>query len=96
MASGKGKDKEKEDKKTKKGSRRGSKGADGGSDDVDTSEADLLAILANQVVKEEKKKLKAGLKHKKKGKHAQKKIIRRTIGRQDELDELARFNLSQR
>lgn len=74
MASGKGKDKEKEDKKTKKGSRRGSKGADGGSDDVDTSEADLLAILANQVVKEEKKKLKAGLKHKKKGKHAPKKI----------------------
>ena len=75
MASGKGKDKEKDDKKTKKGSRRGSRGADGGSDDVDTSEADLLALLANQVVKEEKKKLKAGLRHKKKGgKNATKKI----------------------
>lgn len=43
-------------------------------EDTDTPEAELLAILANQVVKEEKRKLKPGLKHKKKGKHAKKKI----------------------
>ena len=41
-------------------------GGAGGSEDVDTSEAELVALLANQVVKEEKRRLKPGLKHRKK------------------------------
>ena len=49
-------------------------GGAGGSEDVDTSEAELVALLANQVVKEEKRRLKPGLKHRKKGKNAKKKI----------------------
>lgn len=50
--------------------------ASGGGDDVDSSEADLVAILANQVVKDEIKKLGPGLRAKKKGaKSALKKKI---------------------
>lgn len=68
---GKAKEKEKETK-------RGSRGANirgGGSDETDTSDqADLLAVLADQVVKEEKKKLKPGIKSRKKGKGTKKKI----------------------
>ena len=37
-------------------------------EEVDAAEAELVAILANQVVREEKKKIKAGLKKGKKGK----------------------------
>ena len=39
----------------------------GGGEEVDTSEADLVALLATQAIKEEKKKLKPGLKQRKKG-----------------------------
>ena len=39
----------------------------GGVDDMDSSEADLVTILANQVVKEESKKLRPGFRAKKKG-----------------------------
>ena len=38
----------------------------GGTDDIDSAEADLVAILANQVVKDEIKKMK-GFKSRKKG-----------------------------
>lgn len=71
---GKQKDKaEKDSKKDSKGRTKKSSGANsgasasGGSEDVDSAEADLVAILANQVVKEERKKLKPGLKSRKKG-----------------------------
>ena len=36
-------------------------------DDVDNAEADLVAILADQVVKEESKRLRPGFRNKKKG-----------------------------
>ena len=71
---GKSKDKEKETKKGSKGANYRGPFGGGGGDDVDTSAADLLAVLADQVVKEEKKKLKPGIKSRKKGKGAKKKI----------------------
>ena len=80
MASGKSKDKESKgsSKKESKGFRKTSSGATaslGGSEDVDASEAaSLVALLATQALKEEKKKLKPGLKQKKKGGKANKKI----------------------
>ena len=37
----------------------------GGGEDVDTSEADFVALLATQAMKEEKKRLKPGVKHRK-------------------------------
>ncbi len=43
-------------------------------EDVDSDAADLVALLANQVVKDEKKKLRSGIRHKKKGKNDKKKI----------------------
>ncbi len=46
----------------------------GGGEDVDSDAADLVALLANQVVKDEKKKLRSGIRHKKKGKNDKKKI----------------------
>ena len=71
-----GKSKDKESKAEKKESKGRSKknslssacGAVGGagSDEMDSSEADLVAILANQVVKDEIKKMK-GFKSRKKG-----------------------------
>ena len=71
MATG-GKHKDKESKKESKSSKKFSSGAAslavlGGGEDVDTSEADLVALLATQAMKEEKKRLKPGLKHRKKG-----------------------------
>ena len=80
MASGgKSKDKDKKDgKKESKGFRKTSSSgacALGGSEEVDTSEADLVALLATQAMKEEKKRLKPGLKHKKKGGKAVNKKI---------------------
>eukprot|EP00731_Ephydatia_muelleri_P026515 Em0018g615a len=73
-----GKSKDKEKKKEKDDS----KGSAVSSDDVDTP--DLVAILANQAVKEEKKR--AGLKNKKKKEKI--KTIRRTLGSREELDEI--------
>ena len=74
-----GKSKDKEKKKEKDDS----KGSAVSSDDVDTP--DLVAILANQAVKEEKKR--AGLKNKKKNEKM--KTIRRTLGgSREELDEI--------
>ena len=46
-----------------------------GSDEIDSSEADLEAILANQVVKEEIKKMKGFKSRKKGGKTVVKKKI---------------------
>ena len=71
MASG-GKSKDKESKKESKGSKKSSSSASslsvpGGGEEVDTSEADLVALLATQAMKEEKKRLKPGLKQRKKG-----------------------------
>ena len=73
MATG-GKHKDKESKKESKSSKKFSSGAASlsvlsgpGGEDVDTSEADLVALLATQAMKEEKKRLKPGLKHRKKG-----------------------------
>lgn len=74
---GKTKDKEKESKKGKKKGKRSA--ATGGTEDVDTSEADLLALLANQVVKEEKKKLNSKLRNKKGGKRAEKRISKQLL-----------------
>ena len=74
---GKSKDKEKECKKGKKKGKRSE--ATGGAEDVDTSEADLLALLANQVVKEEKKKLNSKLRNKRGGKRAEKKISKQLL-----------------
>ena len=74
---GKTKDKEKECKKGKKKSKRSA--ATGGAEEVDTSEADLLALLANQVVKEEKKKLNSKLRNKRGGKRAEKKISKQLL-----------------
>ncbi len=61
---------EKENKKDSKGrnNRFLNAATNGGSDDVDTAEADLVAILANQVVREESKK--TGFKSRKKGSKA--------------------------
>ena len=42
-------------------------GGGGVGDDVDNAEADLVAILADQVVKEESKRLRPGFRNKKKG-----------------------------
>ena len=74
---GKGKDKEKkEGKKESKGwGRKVSTGgaSGGGGDDVDTAEADLVAALANHLVKEERRK-RPGIRHKKKGKNDKKRI----------------------
>jgi hypothetical protein len=67
------------DKKTKKPQ---------GSEDIDSAESDLVAQLANAVVKDEKRKVKDNVKARRKGK-GKKKIIRRTIGRPDELEEIA-------
>ena len=81
MASGKSKDKESKgsSKKESKGFRKTSSGATaspGGSEDVDASEAaSLVALLATQALKEEKKRLKPGLKQKKKGGKAVNKKI---------------------
>jgi hypothetical protein len=61
---------EKETKKDSKGRSRKNSSMSlvaSGGDDVDSTEADLVAILANQVVKEEGKRLRAGLRAKKKG-----------------------------
>ena len=72
MASG-GKNKDKESKKESKGSKKSSSSASslsvpgGAGEEVDTSEADLVALLATQAMKEEKKRLKPGLKQRKKG-----------------------------
>jgi len=67
MAAGIGKDKDKKESKKDKIARvRG--------EDVDSGAADLVEMLANQVVKDEKKKLRPGIRHKKRGKNAQKKI----------------------
>ena len=81
MASG-GKNKDKgskeSSKKESKGFRKTSSGATAlsGSEDVDTSEAaDLVALLATQAMKEEKKRLKPGLRQKKKGGKAVNKKI---------------------
>ncbi len=65
---GRGKDK-KEDKEKKEDRIRAARG-----EDVDSDAADLVALLANQVVKDEKKKLRPGIRHKKKGKNDKKKI----------------------
>ncbi len=46
-----------------------------GGDDVDSAEADLVAILANQVVKEESKRLRPGFRVKRKGAKTDKKKI---------------------
>ena len=43
-------------------------------EEVDAAEMELVAILANQVVREEKKKIKAGIKKMKKGKQTKMKI----------------------
>jgi hypothetical protein len=81
MATGKSKDKESKgsSKKESKGFRKTSSGATaspGGSEDVDTSEAaSLVALLATQAMKEEKKRLKPGLKQRKKGGKAVNKKI---------------------
>ena len=80
MATGKSKDKESKgsSKKESKGFRKTSSGAtaSGGSEDVDSSEAaNLVALLATQALKEEKKRLKPGLKQKKKGGKAVNKKI---------------------
>ena len=80
MASGRSKDKESKgsSKKESKGFRKTSSGAtaSGGSEDVDASEAaSLVALLATQAMKEEKKRLKPGLKQKKKGGRAVNKKI---------------------
>ncbi len=42
-------------------------------DVVDSGAADLVELLANQLVKDEKKKLRPGIRHKKKGKNDKKK-----------------------
>ena len=73
MAAGKSKDKDKEGKRERGWSTKTS----GGQfippmDDTDTPEASLVAILADQVVREEKRKLKPGLRQKKKGKQKKK------------------------
>lgn len=80
---GKSKDKESKEssKKEKKGFKKGSSGASGGTEDVDTSEADLVALLATQAMKEEKKRLKPGLRQKKKGGKAINKKISELIFR---------------
>ncbi len=75
MASGKGKDKDKDKEGKKNGRKRDPWEIPGvpPGEEVDATEAELVAILANQVVKEEKKKIRAGLKKGKKGR-AKKKI----------------------
>ena len=70
MATGKSKDKE--GKRERGWGRKTSGGQFIPSDDIDTPEASLVAILADQVVKEEKRKLKPGLKQKKKGRQKKK------------------------
>ena len=79
---GKSKDKgsKESNKKESKGLKKTSSGASpygglGAADDVDTSEADLVALLATQAMKEEKKRLKPGLRQKKKGGKAVNKKI---------------------
>ena len=74
---GHSKQKDKSEKESKKDSKSRSKkhsappySASGGGEDVDSAEADLVAILANQVVKEESKKLRPGFRIKKKGSKA--------------------------
>ena len=91
------------DKKTKKPQ---------GSEDIDSAESDLVAQLANAVVKDEKRKVKDNVKARRKGKgkkkisestlpllfnytlthshtHTHTHTVRRTIGRPDELEEIA-------
>ncbi len=83
---GHGKNKEKSEKESKKDSKGKSKknftsfsaSATGGSEDVDSSEADLVAILANQVVKDENKKLRPGFRAKKK---SNKTVIKKKISK---------------
>ncbi len=83
---GHGKHKEKSDKEGKKESKFRSKknslsssaSAMGGSDEMDSAEADLVAILANQVVKEENKKLRPGFRAKKKSNKA---VIKKKISK---------------
>ena len=58
-----GKGKEKDKKAGKKDAKSRIRG-----EEVDSDAADLVALLANQVVKEDKKKLRSGIRHKKKGK----------------------------
>ena len=78
---GKSKDKgsKESSKKESKGLKKTSSGASpygsGAGDEVDTSEADLVALLATQAMKEEKKRLKPGLRQKKKGGKAVNKKI---------------------
>lgn len=72
---------EKESKKDSKGRSKkhsmSSAGATGGAEEmVDSAEADLVAILANQVVREENKKLRPGFRAKKKG---SKTVIKKKI-----------------
>lgn len=84
---GHGKQKDKKDKESSKKESKGrskknsisSRGASGGgSEEVDSAEADLVAILANQVVKEESKKLRPGFKTRKKGSKA---VIKKKISK---------------
>jgi hypothetical protein len=58
-----------------------------GTEETDTAE-DLVAQLANAVVKDDKRRVKDGVKARRKGGKAKKKIIRRTIGRPEELAEI--------
>ncbi len=60
-----GRVKDKDKKKGKEEKIRAARGA--ATEEVDSDAADLVALLANQVVKEEKKKLRPGIRHKKKG-----------------------------
>jgi hypothetical protein len=59
-----------------------------GTEETDTPESDLVAQLANAVVNDEKRRVKDGVKARRKGGKAKKKIIRRTIGRPEELAEI--------
>jgi hypothetical protein len=59
-----------------------------GTEETDTAESDLVAQLANAVVKDDKRRVKDGVKARRKGGKAKKKIIRRTIGRPEELAEI--------